>query len=346
MIRSIRSFCLLFMTVAALVAASSTASAAVPVRLTQQGRLFTKDTGAPAAGMLAFTFSVYATAQGGTALWTETHMVTLEDGYFSVQLGSRAPFPASLWDGSARFLGMKVGADEEMVPREEVTSIPYALLANDVNGDIHPRSVTVGGREVIDSMGRWKGDPTGLQGPKGDMGPMGLQGPKGDMGLQGMQGLKGDTGATGMQGPKGDTGLQGPKGDPGPPGPAGGNFAEALSTIVDVPTSPLLQVPLRAPASGFVMAIATTRVCAFEGDYWLAISTAANDVPLTGRAGPYNFGRANTAEKYCESVTVSRTFPVAAGLTTFYLNVKAFSASGAEFVAPTLNVIFYKDRLE
>jgi len=167
-------------------------AALVPVRLTQQGRLFQKATSAPATGMLTFTFSVYAAAQGGTALWTETHMVTLEDGYFSVQLGSRSPFAATLWDGSVRFLGMKVGADEEMVPREEVTSIPYALLANDVNGDIHPRSVIVGGKEVIDSTGRWKGDPSGLAGAKGDTGA------KGDMGDMGIQGPKGDPGSAGV----------------------------------------------------------------------------------------------------------------------------------------------------
>jgi hypothetical protein len=94
------------------------------------------------------------------------------------------------------------------------------------------------------------------------------------------------------------------------------------------------------------MAIATTRVCAFEGDFWLALSTAPNDVPLVGRAGPYGFARAVSTEKYCESVTVSRTFPVAAGMTTFYLNVNAIAANGPEYVAPTLNLLFYKDRLE
>jgi len=125
----------------------------------------------------------------------------------------------------------------------------------------------------------------------------------------------------------------------------GGNFAEGDS-YVGVPTVPLLQSWVRAPTSGFVMAVATTRVCAFEGDYWLALSTTANDVPLTGRSGPYGFARAVDGEKYCESVAVSRTFPVPAGLTTVYLNVKAVDANGAEFVAPTLNLFFYEARLE
>ncbi|MFQ6044302.1 MAG: hypothetical protein ACE5PV_25900 [Candidatus Poribacteria bacterium] len=47
--------------------------------------------------------------------------------------------------------------------------------ADDVlNKDIHPKSVSiVSFGEVIDDSGKWVGDPTGLQGPKGDTGATG-----------------------------------------------------------------------------------------------------------------------------------------------------------------------------
>jgi hypothetical protein len=178
----------------------ATAEAAVPGRITEQGRLFMKGSSTPASGTVAMVFSIYGAASGGTALWTESYNVTLDDGYYSVQLGSKTAFPANLWDGSVRYIGLKVGTDDEMMPREEVAAAPYALVAGDVTGDIHPTSVTVGNKTIIDASGKWVGDPTGLQGPKGDTGAMGSPGPKGDTGAMGSPGPKGDTGAMGSPG--------------------------------------------------------------------------------------------------------------------------------------------------
>jgi hypothetical protein len=175
----------------------------------------------PAAGTASFTFSVYAMPQGGIPLWTETQTVTLEDGYFSVQLGSKTPFPGTVWDGSVRYIGLKVGADDEMVPREMVTSVPYALLATEVTGDIHPTSVSIGSKQVIDATGKWVGDPAGLVGPrgepgeKGEAGAMGVAGPKGDPGSMGLPGIPGAKGDKGDRGELGPTGLTGPPGSPG-----------------------------------------------------------------------------------------------------------------------------------
>jgi hypothetical protein len=104
------------------------ASAAVPGTLTEQGRLF-DEAGDPISGDLVIEFNLYAESEDGTALWTESHNVTIEDGYFSVQLGSDTAFPAGAFDGTTRFLGITVGTDTEMSPRQEVSSVPYALHA-------------------------------------------------------------------------------------------------------------------------------------------------------------------------------------------------------------------------
>jgi hypothetical protein len=115
----------------------------VPTTLTQQGRLLNSD-GTPTTGMVQMTFALYAVATGGTpAPWTETQMVTLDNGYFSVQLGASTPISQPLWDGTTKYLGITVGSDPEMTPRETLTSVPYALVANDAISDIHPNSVTV-----------------------------------------------------------------------------------------------------------------------------------------------------------------------------------------------------------
>lgn len=220
------------------------AMADVPPRLTQQGRLFDAG-GAPLDASVTIVFSVYAGPTGGAPLWTETQTLALDGGYFSAQLGANTAFPASLWDGSTRYVGMQVGSDPEMTPRQELSSVPHALVARDATGDIHPTSVSVNGNLVIDSSGAWVGSPTGLAGPAGPQGPQGVAGPQGPQGVAGPQGPQGVTGAAGPQGPQGAvgpqgaTGAQGPMGAQGATGPAGSpdNGTSIVAKINDAATT-------------------------------------------------------------------------------------------------------------
>jgi hypothetical protein len=68
----------------------SSAFAQVPGTITHQGRLYDSND-APLDTQLTLTFTIYDAAAGGTELWTESHDVTFENGYFSVQLGARTP---------------------------------------------------------------------------------------------------------------------------------------------------------------------------------------------------------------------------------------------------------------
>jgi len=185
---------------------SSSALAAVPTTITHQGRLYNTE-GVAIDGTLEVRFAIYDAEGADTPIWTELHTITFEDGYFSTELGSLVPFEdEDVFDGSVRYLGISVGADPEMTPRARVASVPYAMLANNVNGDITPSSVSVGGVEVIDSNGNWVGNSSGLVGPTGPAGPQGAIGPVGPIGPQG------GIGPTGPQGVIGPTGPQGPSG--------------------------------------------------------------------------------------------------------------------------------------
>jgi hypothetical protein len=150
-------------------------AAAVPNMLVQQGRLLQTD-GTPATGTVSVAFALYDASTGGNKLWTETQSITLDSGYFSAVLGETTAIPATTFDGTPRYLGIAVNNDAEMVPREAVESVPYALLAGNVNGDITPASVSINGKVVIDNNGNWVGPPTGLQGPVGPAGPAGPPG--------------------------------------------------------------------------------------------------------------------------------------------------------------------------
>src|SRR5581483_12377465 len=103
-------------------AAASAAAAPAPAVMTEQGRLF-DGAGAPLQGSVAITFSLYAAANGGAPLWSEALTLPLDDGYFSTELGTVTPFSAGVWDGSQRWLGIQVGADPEMAPRQATASV-------------------------------------------------------------------------------------------------------------------------------------------------------------------------------------------------------------------------------
>lgn len=110
----------------------SATSSAVPNLLTQQGRLFDRETGEPLTGSVTLVFTLYDDPEASeeeNVLWKETQAVTLDDGYFSAVLGEEEDLDPALFDGSVRYLGVKVGADDEMTPRQAVTSMPYAMRA-------------------------------------------------------------------------------------------------------------------------------------------------------------------------------------------------------------------------
>jgi hypothetical protein len=106
-------------------ATANICSAAAPLTVGYQGRLYSEDN-TPINATLDVVFVLYADATGGTPLWTETQSIVFTDGYFSVQLGSITPI-ANAFNGAQQFLAATVGTDPEMSPRTSITSVPYAL---------------------------------------------------------------------------------------------------------------------------------------------------------------------------------------------------------------------------
>ncbi|MFC1814322.1 DUF1566 domain-containing protein [Thermodesulfobacteriota bacterium] len=216
------------------------AAHAVPTEINYQGYL-SDSNGDPLNATVDMAFAIYDAALEGTVIWSEGHEnVAVIDGIFNVILGKVAALSASDLDGD-RYLGIKVGSDAEMMPRQKLTSVAYSIRSGlaenadqldgldssdfvNVSGDTISgvlnvnEGITIDGTPTIDASGKWVGDPTGLEGPEGPTGPEGPEGPQGPQGEQGIQGVKGDTGPVGPQGP---IGLTGPQGDPGPQGEQG-----------------------------------------------------------------------------------------------------------------------------
>ena len=97
--------------------------AAMPATLSYQGSLYQTD-GTPVDGTKSMTFKMYTVDTGGTAFWTQGPVdVTVIKGHYSVVLTGLdiSKFTGNTW------LGIKVEPDSEMLPREQLTSVPFAF---------------------------------------------------------------------------------------------------------------------------------------------------------------------------------------------------------------------------
>jgi len=107
----------------------------IPQIINYQG-ILTDTSGNPVPdGQYGIVFSIYDASTGGTALWTETWNsgttpITTIGGNFSVLLGIHNSISASFFnDHPTTYLGIKVGSDSEMQPRQKIASVGYAFKA-------------------------------------------------------------------------------------------------------------------------------------------------------------------------------------------------------------------------
>jgi hypothetical protein len=125
--RGMKAKCLALLVFVAAVLTFSFSSAEVPQMINYQGRL-TDSAGAPLDTTVSMRFRIYADSTTSTYLWAETHSsVTVDEGLFNVLLGSGTAIPDSVFNGSTRYLGIKVGSDSEMTPRRSLVSVGYAF---------------------------------------------------------------------------------------------------------------------------------------------------------------------------------------------------------------------------
>ena len=119
-----RRQCVFIVIAVALFCAAGGLVAAVPVTqsVTYQGTL-TDSSGNPLTGTYSMTFRLYDVVSGGTALATDTHSVAVDKGLFTTPV----TFDSGFYDGRALWLGIKVGNDAEMTPRQEIRPVPYAI---------------------------------------------------------------------------------------------------------------------------------------------------------------------------------------------------------------------------
>ena len=112
------------------------AAAEIPRLMHYQGQL-AEASGAPLSGDHTLTLRLYDAASGGSVLWEESHTVSLkqaDQGVFSLTLGSVTAFPATLDFNQPIWLTLDVDATGEMLPRQRLTAVTYAINADQLDG--------------------------------------------------------------------------------------------------------------------------------------------------------------------------------------------------------------------
>ena len=141
------------------------ASALVPHDISYQGYLTTA-AGTPVNASVPMTIKLYNVPTAGVALYTETQTVLVINGLFNALIGSvttlTLPFDVPYW------LGITVGADPEMTPRQPVASAPYAIRS--ASTESLATTATVPATQITGSIGSagnftgpLAGDVTGTQ---------------------------------------------------------------------------------------------------------------------------------------------------------------------------------------
>lgn len=137
----------------------------IPRVILHQGYL-TDTSGNPINGNVNISFGIYETQSGGTPVLEEdVGSVNIKDGFYALEIGKNSNLYPLFSDKYTLFLEVRIN-NEPLSPRQRIGAVPFAFVSYDVVGDIHPTSITIGGKKIIDEGGKWVGDSSSIPGVK------------------------------------------------------------------------------------------------------------------------------------------------------------------------------------
>lgn len=111
------------------VTAAAADIAAIPIAFSYQGTLRLADGSLP-TGLHKITLRIFDNVTGGTELHTETFDNTaVRNGNFSVVVGDAKAIGAAVFDNANLYISIAVGTDPEMLPRQRLFPVPWAMQA-------------------------------------------------------------------------------------------------------------------------------------------------------------------------------------------------------------------------
>lgn len=124
--------------VSILALAFAPAALAVPLSMGHQGHI-DDSTGTPLEGNHSLTVTLYDAASGGTDLWSDTFTTNLDNGFYSLTLGSGVALSADTLAADEVYVALSVDGGPEL-PRLSLTSVPFAIHAGSADTATHAAS--------------------------------------------------------------------------------------------------------------------------------------------------------------------------------------------------------------
>ena len=125
---------------------------APPRILSFQGRL-TDSTDTPITAATSLRFAIYnnESASGSALLWQEELQITPDqDGVFATLLGKKSAISQSLFsENPSLYLGVTVGADNELQPRQQLATVAFAANAETLQGLVPITQADAGTTNVV-----------------------------------------------------------------------------------------------------------------------------------------------------------------------------------------------------
>ena len=97
-------------------------------------------------GPVNLTLKLYAVVTGGNALHTESFAnVNVRNGVFSVVVGDNTPLAPTVFDNAPLYLGISVNSDAEMLPRQRLHPVPWAMQSSTALTAVTANNLAPGG---------------------------------------------------------------------------------------------------------------------------------------------------------------------------------------------------------
>ncbi len=139
----------------ALTFGTASVHATAPGLISYQGRL-TDGAGIALNGNYSLTFRIYDQPDGVLQVWSETQNgINVSDGCFSVRLGSVNPLTEAVFNSASRYIGVQVGVDPELIPRQQIVAVAYALTAVEADSTVWSgiKGIPAGFADGVDNIG-------------------------------------------------------------------------------------------------------------------------------------------------------------------------------------------------
>ena len=105
----------------------------IPRTISYQGILTDTTANAKPDGEYNFTFRLYESNTGGSALWSESKKLFVKKGLFTTNLGDQTPFGDDIKFDKPYWLSIQIESEAELSPRIALTSVGYSISS--INSD-------------------------------------------------------------------------------------------------------------------------------------------------------------------------------------------------------------------